>query len=104
MREERVLSCYAVGRGEHSWEAICLDLDIAVQGDSFADVSHKLGEAIHSYIESVVVLPEADQNRLLNRRAPWHVRSRFIVGAILTMVFHRRNSGGRRSFGVPCTV
>ena len=60
MRRERVLSCYALGR-QNSWEAICLDLDIAVQGDSFGDVSRKLREAISAYVEYVLKLPEADQ-------------------------------------------
>jgi|SRR6516164_115898 hypothetical protein len=104
MGRERVLRCYAVSREARSWEAICLDLDIAVQGDSFADVSRKLGEAIRSYVEYVVTLPEEDRERLMHRRAPWHIRFKFVSGTILTMLFHRPDGGGRQSFGLPCTV
>lgn len=103
MRRERVLSCYAAGRDD-SWEAICLDFDIAVQGDSFADVSKKLSEAIHAYIEYVVTLPADEQVDLLHRRAPWRVRTKFVLGAIVTMLFHKSNGGGQQSFGLPCTV
>ncbi len=41
----RTLRCYAEGRDD-SWEAICLDPDIAVQGESFAEVVDSLNEAI----------------------------------------------------------
>jgi hypothetical protein len=103
MRQERVLSCYAVRR-EDSWEAICLDFDIAVQGVSFGEVSQKLGEALRSYVEYVNTLPEEDQTRFLTRQVPWHVRAKFIFGVVLTMLFHGPNHSGHQSFGLPCTV
>ncbi len=37
----KVLRCYAEGRNGE-WEAICLDLDIAVQEKSFEDAFHAL--------------------------------------------------------------
>ena len=88
----KILSCYARGAGD-AWEGICLDLDIAVQGDSLGDVREKLSEAIKSYFEYVVTLPEEEQKRLLSRRVPWHVRSKYVIGAVITMLF-RRSDGG----------
>ena len=61
---ELVLRCYAEGR-DGDWEAICLDLDIAVQGSSRNDVVAKIEDAIELYIESLSDLPESDRARLL---------------------------------------
>jgi hypothetical protein len=103
MRQERVLSCYAVQR-EDGWEAICLDFDVAVQAESFAEVSRKLGEALHSYVEYVNTLPEEDRKRFLMRQVPRYVRAKFILGVISTMLFQRADRSGHQSFGLPCTV
>jgi hypothetical protein len=103
MPETRVLTCGLVGRGS-SWEAICFDFDIAVQGDSVVDVQGKLSAAIESYLEYVATLPEEERNRLLSRRAPWHVRAKFTMGMVATMLFHRSGGSGKQSFGLPCAV
>ena len=102
-QRERILSCYAVHHKE-GWEAICLDFDIAVQGESFSEVSQKLGEALRSYIEYIMTLPAEDRARFLARRAPWHVRAKFVIGVVLTKISQKHDSGGYQSFGLPCTV
>jgi hypothetical protein len=104
MRRENILSCYAVGRGQDGWEAICVDFDIAVQGDSFADVTKKLREALVSFSEYVNALPVEERERFLNRRAPWCVRARMAFEVILTLLFRNRNDGRRQSFGLACPV
>ncbi len=72
-----VFRCYAEGC-EDAWEAICLDLDIAVQGDSFADVQRSLNDAIAMYVERALELPESDRARLLEQDgAPLGVRLRY---------------------------
>jgi hypothetical protein len=103
MPETRVLTCGLVGRGK-SWEAICFDFDIAVQGDSFVDVQGKLSAAIESYVGYVETLPKGERDRLLRRRAPWHVRAKFAMGLITTMLFHRSGGSGTQSFSLPCAV
>ena len=60
MATTRALHCYAAGR-EGDWEAICLDLDISVQGASFEEVFRSLGKATSLYINSLRDLSEADQ-------------------------------------------
>jgi hypothetical protein len=104
MRRETILSCYAVGRERDGWEAICVDFDIAVQGDSFAEVTQKLREALASFAEYVNALPAEERERFLKRRAPWYVRTRMALGVILTMLFHNRDDGRRQSFGLACPV
>ena len=104
MRQPKILSCYAVGAAA-SWEAICLDFDITVQGQSFEEVRDKLGEAIQSYIRYIETLPEQERKDFLARRAPWHIRAKFIAGTIFTMLFRRSNHSKRRhNFSIPCTV
>ncbi len=66
----RTLRCYAEGR-DAAWEAICLDLDIAVQGVSSTEVLDSLNEAISLYMETVSELPEDERASLLDRPAPW---------------------------------
>ncbi len=65
----RTLHGYASGR-DGDWEAICLDLDIAVQGSSFEEVARSLRDAVTLYLESVGSLPETQQAHLLHRTAP----------------------------------
>ena len=74
----RLLHCYAEGR-DGEWEAICLDLDVAVQGKSFADVYDSLNKAIALYLESVRDLPEAERESLLQRRVPLRVDRKSVV-------------------------
>ena len=69
----RIVRCVAEGRGDE-WEAICLDLDIAVQGQSFEDVFASLNKAIVLHIEAALDLPEADRRRLLHRPVPLSVK------------------------------
>lgn len=68
------LLCYAHGR-DTEWEAICVDLDIAVQGRSFDEVRSLLSSAIASYVADAAAESPRDALRLLTRRAPFHVRA-----------------------------
>ena len=65
--------CVARGRA-NEWEALCLDLDIAVQGQSFDEVRNRLSDAIATYLEDAAVEAEPHRTRLLTRRAPLSVR------------------------------
>lgn len=88
----RTLHCYAAGK-DGEWEAICLDLDIAVQGASFEEVSASLEKAISLYLESVSDLPSEEQERLLNRRAPLWLRLQFAWDTVVSLF--GRDEGGR---------
>ena len=44
--------CYAQ-EGDQDWEAICVDLDIAVSSRSFEEVRGSLGTGIRMYLEWV---------------------------------------------------
>jgi predicted RNase H-like HicB family nuclease len=100
---ERSLQCYAHGHSDGVWEAICVDLDIAVQGRSFAEVREFLQTAIESYIEQAKQERPEDAKRLLNRRSPWHVRVRYALAAAAGSLFGRATGRVREQpFVVSC--
>jgi hypothetical protein len=63
--------CIAHGHEGH-WEALCLDLDLSVQGRTYAEVTASLEQAIKSYVHDAL---EMNEPKLLYRRSPWHVRA-----------------------------
>lgn len=91
------LICFA--RGRHGdWEGVCLNFDIAVQGESFEDVRHALEEAVALYVASAMQEDEETRERLLNRAAPLseHLRwtARILAYAIASTFSRRRGDGG----------
>lgn len=97
------LWCFAHGSDAGGWEAICVDLDIAVEGRTFEEVRRGLEGAVRSYVEDALNEAPADRDRLLNRSAPLHVR----LGCWLRLAIHamtRRRSDDdlRAGFDLPC--
>ncbi len=97
VRQERALYCYASGH-EGAWEAICLDLDIAVQGRSFEEVSSLLREAIAQYLQTVSELPEDERSALLNRSVPFRTRLSFAIEAFWSALRTQGNGEFRHQF------
>ena len=98
------LLCFAEGK-EGDWEAICLDLDIAVQGSSYEDVFQLLNTAIATYYEDAMAEEEVTRKRLLNRKAPFLTR----LSAIAKFLFAALGVRGgesrlRHSYTVPCAA
>jgi hypothetical protein len=77
--------CYIDGTGDR-WEAICLELDIAVQGVSRADARDRLREAVGAYLAYVATLPAGERRRFLSRRAPLSLRLRLRIGLFWRLV------------------
>ena len=98
------LLCFAEGK-EGDWEAICLDLDIAVQGSSYEEVSQLLNAAIATYFEDAMAEDEATRKRLINRKAPFTVRlatvAKFLFAALGVRAGEQRM---RHSYTVPCAA
>jgi hypothetical protein len=99
----KTLRCFAEGYPGH-WEAICLDLDIAVQGKSMEEVFHSLSAAIDLYLEHVQELPENERAKLLNRQAPWPLRLRFFAHVLRVILTGHNHGDGkaRADFLIPC--
>lgn len=98
---DRAIWCFAEGRGG-SWEAICLDLDLSVQGDSFDQVYQDLHQSIEMYLEYVAGLPQAEQAQFLNRRAPLWLRLRTIWMLVWSVLQRRPGGEERAGFLIHC--
>jgi hypothetical protein len=101
----RTLKCYAEGQPGR-WEAICLDLDIGVQGGSLEEVFRSLNEAIELYLESLHELPHAERERFLHRSMPLSLRLKFLFHVIRTMLSRRSGPDDktRAEFLIPCAA
>ena len=88
------------------WDAICLDLDIAVHADTFAKSQEALNSALETYVEDVCKEPNPkDRKRLLSRKAPFHVRFKWGLGLFLHQVqngHNRRKQSCTASFDLMC--
>lgn len=68
--EQLIVKCYAEQEGD-CWVAVCLNFNLAAQGDSFEEVKTKLEAMLAEYVYDALVgedKPYAAQ--LLSRRAP----------------------------------
>jgi hypothetical protein len=100
-----LVRCYAEGR-RGRWEAVCLDFDIAVNGETFEAVVQHLEEAVDLYVGRLAELPPEERKRLLSRRSPLAMRVKFLWH-VLRSTFGRRdgpNDEGRAEFMLPCTT
>lgn len=78
---------YKLDNGQ--WFAICLEYDLAVQGESLRDVFDKLKSQINSYVKDALV--GADQDAawwLLHRRAPLKYWVKFYYAVLTKKLFH----------------
>jgi hypothetical protein len=95
--------CVARGCDEQGWQAICLNLDIAAEGRTLADVKMQLNAAVENYITTVTAMPAADRRRLLNRSVPFTLKLKYAL-KLLWHFFRSKRRDGRlqASFEIPC--
>ena len=74
-RLDLALRCYAYRDGD-TWEAVCVDFDIATFAPSLDEVKASLVTCIELFLEGVAEAPPEDRRLLLRRRSPWHLRLR----------------------------
>lgn len=99
---KRFVVCVAHGQ-TGSWQAICLDLDIAVQGRTFEEVQQLLNVAVASYVEDAQVEAEPARSALLSRRAPLFLRLKWAWRIARRAIFDRNHDGDSSvEFQVPC--
>ncbi len=100
----QIVRCYAEGRPD-AWEAICLDFDLSVQGESFEAVYRDLNTSIEMYVEYVNGLPEAERAAFARRRAPLAVRLRFFWYVLRDLFVGGDGSNkSRHEYTAPCPV
>ena len=82
-----------VERSGSRWDAVCLDFDLAVQGDSYEDVIDKLRDQVKLFLDGVGDLPAADQVRLMSRKVPLRLRLRWLLSVAWSMLRRRPGRG-----------
>ena len=92
-----VLRFFIEGSGA-SWHGMCIDLDIAAQGESLDEVRSVLMDMVNTYLESVVTYPEPERHRLLNRKAPLAIRMKFMLRFFMAYLVARKREGDNMSF------
>jgi hypothetical protein len=99
----RNILCFARGR-EGSWEALCIDFDIAVQGASFSQVQADFNDAVAEYVEAARQEDAATRERLLNRRAPLSVMIVWSLRVLRSAWRHGPGDDTSASFPVACAA
>lgn len=102
--KEKTLHCYLFGH-DGAWQAICVDLDIAVQGASRMEVQEQLKDMILLYIEEALKEDPATAEKLLSRRTPALVRARLLANLIwyrIKAAVHGSNGDSASGFTIPC--
>lgn len=96
---EREFLCFAHG-DETGWEALCVDLNIAIQGATFDEVQEQLERAVASYIKDALAEDEDTCRKLLSRMAPWHVTAGLTLKLIWERLKNRRKRIRQASFPI----
>ena len=83
------MKCYAKEE-QGAWVAICLDLTLASQGESYPEAKRKLEEQIAFYIDEALQDPEHG-SQLLVRRAPLSSWIEYYCLSLTNFLFHKAN-------------
>ena len=95
---ELVLRCFAEVR-DGAWQAICIDLGLAAQGDSLAEVRQKLDAQVKEYVSDALGGVDREHaGYLLRRKSPFYLRARYWRYRFLAH-FHGPGGDGGRTFG-----
>lgn len=96
-KKEMVLRVFMENTTDGIWKAICIDLDIAAQGHTSAETQQLIVEMIESYIEEANSYPSDVRNKLLNRKAPLHLRICLPLKFFIASMFANRSRGDKMS-------
>nr|VFJ67650.1 MAG: hypothetical protein BECKFW1821C_GA0114237_101242 [Candidatus Kentron sp. FW] len=76
--KELLLRCYAENKNDQ-WQAFCIDINIAAQGETFEEVHGKLISMVNGYIYDATVGEHREYaDQLLNRKAPLGFRTKYL--------------------------
>lgn len=85
-----VLHCYTE-RKHDIWQAFCIDLTLAVQGDSRDQVTQKLEAQICDYVNAALSIDKAHARELLSRKAPLRYRLKYQFIRLKNYVHNTKN-------------
>ena len=85
--KELIVKCYSEQEGD-CWVAVCLDFNLASQGDSFEDVKSKLEAMIAEYVyDALAGEDKRYAAQLLSRRAPLSFWLKYYFIKLKALVF-----------------
>jgi predicted RNase H-like HicB family nuclease len=85
--QQLILKCYAK-QEQGLWIAVCLDLTLATQGETYQEAKQKLEEQIAFYLEEALQ-DEEYGSQLLSRRAPISSWLEYYFIALNNLLFHK---------------
>jgi hypothetical protein len=81
------IRCYARREAPGAWVALCLDFDLAAQGETFEEARNHLDGMITEYVADALTGPDRDHAAsLLNRRAPWRYWLHYYLLGLVQLV------------------
>jgi hypothetical protein len=81
-----VLRCFAEKKDEH-WQAFCIDLCLAVQGESMKEVREKLDSMIGEYVYDALAGEDKEfAEQLMTRKSPLSIRAKYYTYRTLSTV------------------
>jgi predicted RNase H-like HicB family nuclease len=90
--KQLILRCY-VEKKDGIWQAFCIDLNLAAQGDTRDEVRTKLQRQIGSYLHDALEGEDKEYaEQLLSRKAPIVFRAKYAFYKIL-INFHKAKKG-----------
>ena len=85
--KDLILRCFGYRTARGTWIAICIDLALITEEDSFEEAKADLRSMIRSYLETVIAMKDSDaMAALLNRKAPLPDRLRYYWTRFLCML------------------
>jgi len=89
--------CYARTEA-NQWVAICIDLGLAVQGDSWEEVKVKLESQVRDYVHEALTMDRAHAADLLRRKAPLQQRLEYYLICLGQAFLGQRTKRARHAF------
>ena len=83
--KDLLVKCVAFKKGDQ-WIGVCINFDLAVQGDSFADVKKRLDSQIKGYLIEALSVDKEHASYLLHREAPFRFKFLFWVLQFLDFI------------------
>lgn len=92
-----ILRCYGEQKNGY-WQAFCVDLNLAVQGESLREVQTKLHVQIYEYVTDAVIGEDKEfANQLLFRKSPWGIQLKYHI-AVISMKYRFFKFGIKKAF------
>ncbi|MEP7185943.1 MAG: hypothetical protein ABI767_08895 [Rhodanobacter sp.] len=82
--QDMILRCYGEREGD-LWVAVCVDLSLAAQAETFEEARAKLHAQIGEYVYNALVGEDrAYASQLLTRKSPLDIRAKYYLYACLS--------------------